>query len=203
MSDRVERVSLTQPGNWPGPGPVDWAAIRDWDERYYAHVFVSAEEYVHQAVVRADGDFVELADGSRLLDFTSGLLCANAGHRNERIRDAIVEALNRYGFVWEGYATDYRARAAKLIVEDLLDPDDRARHDCGRRRRADLRRRHVPPHGRVPAAAPRADAPPRDPLDRRRGDDRLRTRRQVVRVPAPLGRDAGHHGDREGHDFGR
>src|SRR5207248_8816155 len=59
-------VRLTQPGNWPGPGPVDWAAIRDWDERYYAHVFVSAEEYVHQAVVRADGDFVELADGSRL-----------------------------------------------------------------------------------------------------------------------------------------
>ena len=110
-------MSLTQP-----PAP-DWATIRDWDERFYAHVFVSAEEYVHQAIARADGDFVELADGTRLLDFTSGLLCANAGHRNPRIRDAIVAALDRYGFVWEGWATDYRARAAKLIVDDLLGPD--------------------------------------------------------------------------------
>ena len=57
-------MSLTQPGCRPGPAPIDWATIRDWDERYYAHVFASAGEYVHQAVVRADGDFLELADGS-------------------------------------------------------------------------------------------------------------------------------------------
>jgi len=103
---------------------TSWDTIRAWDEDYYAHVFVTADELAHQAVARADGDFLELADGTRLLDFTSGLLCANAGHRNERIRAAIVEALDRYGFVWEGYATDYRARAAKLLVEDLLGPDD-------------------------------------------------------------------------------
>ena len=103
---------------------TDWDAIRAWDEDYYAHVFVTADEYEHVPIARADGDFVELADGTRLLDFTSGLLCANAGHRNERIRAAIVEALDRYGFVWEGYATDYRARAAKLLVEDLLGEDD-------------------------------------------------------------------------------
>jgi taurine--2-oxoglutarate transaminase len=106
-----------------GLAMTDWSAIRAWDEAYYAHVFVTPGEYEHRAIVRADGDFVELEDGTRLLDFTSGLLCANAGHRNERIRAAIVEALDRYGFVWEGWATDYRARAAKLIVEDLLGAD--------------------------------------------------------------------------------
>jgi taurine--2-oxoglutarate transaminase len=103
---------------------VDWDAVRAWDEEHYAHVFVTADEYEHRAVARADGDTLVLADGTELLDFTSGLLCANAGHRNERIRAAIVEALDRYGFVWEGWATDYRARAAKLIVDDLLGPDD-------------------------------------------------------------------------------
>lgn len=108
-------------GRVPAP---DWDLIRSWDEAYYAHVFVSADEYEHRAVAGADGDFLVLADGTRLLDFTSGLLCANAGHRNERIENAIVEALGRYGFVWEGWATDYRARAAKLIVDDLLGPDD-------------------------------------------------------------------------------
>jgi taurine--2-oxoglutarate transaminase len=103
---------------------TDWDLIRAWDEDHYAHVFVTADEYEHAAVARTDGDFIELSDGTRLLDFTSGLLCTNAGHRNPRIRNAIVEALDRYGFVWEGFATDYRARAAKLIVDDLLGPDD-------------------------------------------------------------------------------
>lgn len=106
------------------PAAPDWDAVRQWDEDYYAHVFVTAGEYEHRAVARADGDEIELADGTRLLDFTSGLLCVNAGQRNERIRNAIREALDRYGYVWEGYATDLRARAAKLIVEDLLGPDD-------------------------------------------------------------------------------
>lgn len=103
---------------------TDWDLIRTWDEEHYAHVFVTADEYEHTAVARTDGDFIELSDGTRLLDFTSGLLCTNAGHRNPRIRNAIVEALDRYGFVWEGFATDYRARAAKLICDDLLGPDD-------------------------------------------------------------------------------
>ena len=103
--------------------PVDWGLVRAWDEAYYAHVFVAADEYEHRAVSHAEGDFLVLSDGTRLLDFTSGLLCTNAGHRNERIERAIVEALQRYGFVWEGWATDYRARAAKLIVEDLLGAD--------------------------------------------------------------------------------
>jgi taurine--2-oxoglutarate transaminase len=106
-----------------GAGGADWERVRSWDEDYYAHVFVGADEYEHRAVSHAEGDFLVLADGTRLLDFTSGLLCANAGHRNERIESAIVEALGRYGFVWEGWATDYRARAAKLVVEDLLGED--------------------------------------------------------------------------------
>lgn len=108
----------------PVTGPeADWDLVRAWDERYYAHVFVTPDEYRHAAVVRTDGDYLELADGTRLLDFTSGLLCVNAGQRNRRITEAIRDALDRYGYAWEGFTTDYRARAAKLIVEDLLGPD--------------------------------------------------------------------------------
>jgi taurine---2-oxoglutarate transaminase len=106
-----------------GGDGVDWELARTWDESYYAHVFVTADEYEHRAVASAEGDFLELSDGTRLLDFTSGLLCANAGHRNQRIRDAVVAALDRYGFVWEGWSTDLRAKAAKLIVYDLLGGD--------------------------------------------------------------------------------
>jgi taurine--2-oxoglutarate transaminase len=117
-------VSAFGNGSAQGPAQPDWDAVRAWDEEYYAHVFLTSDEYVSAPVASTDGDFLELADGTRLLDFTSGLLCVNAGHRSQHIRDAIVEALDRYGFVWEGWATDYRAKAAKLIVEDLLGPDE-------------------------------------------------------------------------------
>ncbi|MDQ4081340.1 MAG: aminotransferase class III-fold pyridoxal phosphate-dependent enzyme, partial [Actinomycetota bacterium] len=116
-------MALRQPSEETHATDPRWDEVRAWDEQFYAHVFVTPEEYEHTAVVRTDGDELELADGRRLLDFTSGLLCVNAGQRNERIRAAIVAALDRYGYVWEGFATDLRARAAKLIVDDLLGPD--------------------------------------------------------------------------------
>ena len=81
---------------------IDWDEIREWDEEHYAHVFVTAGEYEHARSRGPTATSLELADGTRLLDFTSGLLCTNAGHRNERIREAIVDALDRYGFVREG-----------------------------------------------------------------------------------------------------
>jgi taurine--2-oxoglutarate transaminase len=97
--------------------------MRRWDEDYYAHVFVTAEEYQHRMVVAAEGDYIEFSDGTRLLDFTTGLLCVTAGHRNPHITKGIVDALERFGFVYEGLATPYRARATKLIMEDILGPD--------------------------------------------------------------------------------
>jgi taurine--2-oxoglutarate transaminase len=104
-------------------GSDEFEALRQVDEDHYAHVFVTADEYEHRMLVGADGNYIELADGTRLLDFTSGLLCVNAGHRNPRIRDAVVDALDRFGFAWEGFATPYRARATKLIMQDILGPD--------------------------------------------------------------------------------
>ena len=97
--------------------------LRAWDERYYAHVFATADEYQHTLIVETDGDYIYTSTGERLVDFTSGLLCVNAGQRNQRVRDAIVAAMDRFGFVWEGFANPYRTRAAKLIMEDVLGAD--------------------------------------------------------------------------------
>ena len=78
------------------------------------------------------------------------------------------------------------------------DPHARARLDRRGGRRADLRCRHVPPTRRVPAAAAGADAAPRDPLDRRRGDDRVRSHGPELRLPALPRRHTGSDGAREG-----
>lgn len=99
--------------------PVDWNQVRAWDEKYVFHVCATAEEYQSKLVQEADGCYVTMADGKRVFDFANQLVCVNMGHRHPRIQAAICEATTKFGYVWEGMTTEYRSRAAKLIMEDL------------------------------------------------------------------------------------
>ena len=98
---------------------TDWAQVRDWDERYVFHVVAAKDEYKSAPVVSAEGCYVTYADGRRVLDFANQLVCVNMGHRHPKIQAAIREASEKFGYVWEGLTTEYRSRAAKLIMEDL------------------------------------------------------------------------------------
>jgi len=100
-------------------GDVDWGQVREWDERYVFHVLATAEEYQANLVESADGCYVTLAGGRRIFDFANQLVCVNMGHRHPRITQSIREATEKFGYVWEGMTTEYRSRAAKLIMEDL------------------------------------------------------------------------------------
>ena len=46
-------------------------------------------------VARAEGAWVETADGRRVLDFTSGQICSTIGHNHPRIAEAVRQALDR------------------------------------------------------------------------------------------------------------
>lgn len=99
---------------------IDWKQVKEWDEKYYLHILKSEGEYAHVPIARTEGSYLYMPDGKKLLDFSSQLVCVNIDQAHPRIRQAIHEAVDRYGFVWEAFCTDYRAKAAKLIVEDLL-----------------------------------------------------------------------------------
>lgn len=101
---------------------IEWDKVKEWDEKYYLHLMATKEEYQHVPVERTEGDYLVLPDGTRLLDFFNQLYCVNAGQCNSKIQAAIVEATKRYGFVWENFCTDYRSKAAKLLIEDILGP---------------------------------------------------------------------------------
>lgn len=103
---------------------IEWAQVKEWDEKYYLHVDHRHEDYVHLPISHTEGSYIYFPDGSRLLDFMSQLYCVNMGQCNPRIQEAIREATYRYGYLHEGFCTDYRARAAKLIVEDLVGADN-------------------------------------------------------------------------------
>ena len=102
---------------------IDWETIEGWDRRYYLHNTASGRELNYAAVERVDGNYIYLANGGRLLDFQSQLISDSLGHRHPAPHDAIKMAMERYGHVFFGLGTDLRARAAKLLVEDLLGGD--------------------------------------------------------------------------------
>lgn len=103
---------------------IDWAQIERWDRAYYLHNVQAQSEYAFTGVERTDGNYLVLAGGHRLLDFQSQLISDSLGHRHPRVHAEIARAMGRYGHVFFGMATDYRARAAKLVLEDVLGAPD-------------------------------------------------------------------------------
>jgi 4-aminobutyrate aminotransferase-like enzyme len=87
---------------------VDWEQMEAWDRAYYLHNVQGAEEHVWNGVAYQEGNYLYMVDGSRLLDCQSQLISDNMGHRHPRVVAGLQEALERYGHVYFGMATDYR-----------------------------------------------------------------------------------------------
>jgi len=99
---------------------IDWKQIAEWDKKYVIHAFANAAEYGTIYVERTEGNYLIQPDGSMLLDFYNQLYCVNAGQNVPEIQDGIKEAMERYGFVWDIYTTDYKAEVSKMLIEDIL-----------------------------------------------------------------------------------
>ena len=98
----------------------DWDELERWDRAYYLHGLQAEAELSITAVDATDGNYLVLADGTRLLDFMSQLISDNLGHRHPAIHGALTQAMERYGHVTYTLANEYRARAAKLVIADIL-----------------------------------------------------------------------------------
>ncbi|MGI9659442.1 MAG: aspartate aminotransferase family protein [Gaiellaceae bacterium] len=107
-----------------GAEAIDWATAERWDRAYYLHAVQAQAEFSYIPIERTDGSYLVMPDGTRLLDFQSQLISDSMGHRHPRIHAEIARAMERYGHVFFGLATDYRARAAKLLIEDVLGSED-------------------------------------------------------------------------------
>ena len=102
----------------------DWEQLEKWDRAYYLHNLQAASEHMYTPVESMDGNWFTLADGTRMLDFMSQLISDSMGHRHPAIHGELARAMERYGHAYFGLANEYRARAAKLIIEDLLEGVD-------------------------------------------------------------------------------
>ena len=98
----------------------DWQQLEKWDRAYYLHGLQAASEHNYTPVDSMEGNWFTLADGTRMLDFMSQLISDSMGHRHPAIHAELSRAMERYGHAYFGLANEYRARAAKLIIADLL-----------------------------------------------------------------------------------
>lgn len=98
----------------------DWQTLERWDRDYYLHNVQAQGSYPYLAVERQDGNYLHLVGGARLLDFQSQLISDSLGHRHPGIYAELARAMERYGHVFFGMGHEYRARAAKLVIEDIL-----------------------------------------------------------------------------------
>ncbi len=103
--------------------PTNWQDIEGWDRAYYLHNTTAKHEYAFTAVDRQEGNEIVLSDGTRLLDFQSQLVSDSMGHCHPAIYGELSRAMQRYGHVFFGMSHEYRARAAKLVIEDILGGD--------------------------------------------------------------------------------
>ena len=87
----------------------DWDELERWDRAYYLHGLQAEAEHSFTGVDATDGNYLVLADGTRLLDFMSQLISDNLGHRHPAIHGALAEAMERYGHVTYTMANEYRA----------------------------------------------------------------------------------------------
>lgn len=78
----------------------------------------SAQKHVHPiAVERAEGVYFWDMDGKRYLDFNSMVMCANVGHGERRIRQAMIEQIETLSFAGPHMATLPRARICQKLME--------------------------------------------------------------------------------------
>lgn len=102
-----------------------WKQLKEWDKKYYMHNRTLEADYVPFALERTEStDTLVGDDGRRYLDFMNQAVCANSGQSNEYIRNRIRECIDRYGVVVDLYLTEYKAMACKLLMEDILGPDN-------------------------------------------------------------------------------
>lgn len=65
-------------------------------ERFGRHVAWTSDTPLGLVVERADGPYIALSDGRRLIDFISGIAVSSLGHRHPRVVEAIRAQLDRH-----------------------------------------------------------------------------------------------------------
>ncbi len=88
------------------------------DSKQYSLFSWSAQAALNPiAVERAEGVYLYDYDGTKIIDFSSGLMSVNIGHGDQRVTEAVVAQMQQVSFVTPSCTTEIRAKLAKKLAE--------------------------------------------------------------------------------------
>lgn len=91
--------------------------VLQWERDYVLHPWSVQSKRNPKHIVGAEGNYFWDSDGKRYLDFTAQFANANPGHAHPKIIQSIVDQAQTLPFVASPFATDAKARAAKLLAD--------------------------------------------------------------------------------------
>ncbi|MFJ7152327.1 aspartate aminotransferase family protein [Streptomyces sp. NPDC100445] len=100
----------------PQPRPDAGAAVKAADRAHVFHSWSAQDLIDPLAVAGAEGSYFWDYDGTRYLDFTSGLVFTNIGYQHPEVVAAIQEQAGRMTTFAPAFAVEARSEAARLIA---------------------------------------------------------------------------------------
>lgn len=92
-----------------------------WERQYLLRTFPLRPDQPVLRATHAEGSWVHLADGRRMLDLHGQHMCMGVGHRHPKLIAALHRALDTLDYVAADLLVeDARSTAAKLLVEDTM-----------------------------------------------------------------------------------
>ncbi|MFE3059425.1 aspartate aminotransferase family protein [Nocardia sp. NPDC059239] len=95
-----------------------------WDDKYAMHVHRPPGEHALGIAVAADGCWLTMSDGTKLLDLHGQYMSMGVGHNHPRVRAALHTAVDRLGYCVDLFSHEDKGRAAKLLIEDTMEGSD-------------------------------------------------------------------------------
>ena len=96
---------------------MDSSEVKNLAKNHIIHSW-SVNAAVDPTVISdVDGVYIIDPDGRRILDFSSQLMCVNAGHKNPKIIKAIQDQVEKVCYLNPGFAYESRSKIGKALAE--------------------------------------------------------------------------------------
>jgi acetylornithine/succinyldiaminopimelate/putrescine aminotransferase len=94
---------------------------KDLEHAFRSHIAWTSDSPIGLAVETADGPFLHLADGRRIIDLISGIAVSSVGHRHPRVVEAIRRQLDRHlhVMVYGEFVLRPQVEFAELLARQL------------------------------------------------------------------------------------
>ena len=96
---------------------MDASEIKNLAKKHIIHSW-SVNATVDPAVIAdVDGVYIIDPEGRRILDFSSQLMCVNAGHKNQKIIKAIQDQVAKVCYLYPGFAYESRSQIGQALAD--------------------------------------------------------------------------------------